>query len=93
MTKISLFTLALAFAFGSIVAAPAGAQTAGPSKTGTTDQQAPKKEEPKHDPKTVAYEAAVKDLKRINGPIPIYVRKKEILAEISEDQLGKIMLC
>lgn len=96
MTKSSLLPIALAFLFSSYLASPAAGQTAGPGKPPATQDQKkdePKKEEPKHDPKTVAYETAVKDLKKIGGPVPLYIRKKEILAEISEDQLGKIMLC
>lgn len=51
---------------------------------------APKKEE--KDPKTVDYERAVKDLKRIDGPFPMYIRRKEILLELSEENLGKPFL-
>lgn len=55
---------------------------------------AAQKEEPKKekDPKTVDYERAIKDLKRIDGPFPLYLRRKEILLELSEDQLGKLFL-
>lgn len=89
LIKSPLIAIALAFAFTSYLSAPASAQSAGPSST----KQEQKKEEPKHDPKSEAYLSAVKDLKRIDGPVPIYVRKKDILVEVSEDQLGKIMLC
>ncbi len=95
MTKSSIYVAALTFAFSTILSAGAYGQAAGPAKTPGTTSAAPdqKKDEPKHDPKTVAYEAAVKDLKRIDGPVPMYVRKKEILVELSESQIGKVMLC
>jgi hypothetical protein len=91
LTKSPLLAIALALAFASC--GFAAAQDAGAAKAPANQATDQKKEEPKHDPKTVAYEAAVKDLKKIDGPIPIYVRKKDILVEVSEAQLGKIMLC
>jgi len=79
-------------ALSSTLIVPARGQAAGPSGS-TTQKQVQTKEEPKPDPKSVLYKDAVKDLKRVDGPIPVFVRKKDVLAEISEDQLGKIMLC
>jgi hypothetical protein len=51
-----------------------------------------KKAEPKRDPKVADYERAVKDLKRVDGPFPIYVRKKDILLELPESKLGQVFL-
>lgn len=98
MTKAPLYALAIAAAFSAYSFVPAQSQKSKsePAKQTQAEKakdQTEKKEEPKQDAKVVAYEAAIKDLKRIDGPFPIYVRKKDILVEISEDQLGKIMLC
>ncbi|MDR3689198.1 MAG: zinc-dependent metalloprotease [Fimbriimonas sp.] len=49
-----------------------------------------KKEE--NDSKVASYNTAVKDLKRVDGPLPVYVRKKEVLLELPEDKLGKLFL-
>ena len=51
-----------------------------------------KKEEPKKDSKTLDFEKAVRDLKKIDGPFTFYQRKKEILLELPEDKIGKIFL-
>lgn len=79
-TAIAL-ALSLAFTFGS--ASISAAQGAG---------AADNKEAPKPDPKIAEYEKAIKDLKRLDGNIALYQRKKEILAEIPESKLGKILL-
>jgi len=47
---------------------------------------------PKPDPKIAEYEKAIKDLKRLDGNITLYQRKKEILAEIPESKLGQLLL-
>ncbi len=44
------------------------------------------------DSKASSYKSAVKDLKRVDGPMPLYLRKKEVLLEIPEDKLGKLFL-
>jgi len=44
------------------------------------------------DSKVSSYKSAVKDLKRIDGSMPIYLRKKEVLLELPEDKLGKLFL-
>jgi hypothetical protein len=93
LTNSPLLTLALALLLGSSALAPAQTKQVDPVKPATEQKQETKKEEPKRDPKAVAYEAAIKDLKRVGGPLPMYVRKKDVLVEISEAQLGKIMLC
>jgi hypothetical protein len=51
-----------------------------------------KKDEPKKDPKVADYEKAIKDLKRVDGDFPLYIRKKDILLELPEDKVGKIFL-
>lgn len=86
MTKSPLYAVAIAAAFCSYAFAPA--QTSPPPAG-----EKPKQEEPKRDAKSVAYDNAIKDLKRIDGPFPIYLRKNEILVEFSESQIGKVMLC
>lgn len=94
MIRSSFTAIALAFAFGSTIVCPAWGQAAGPSKTAPpAGQQKAEAKKEERDPQVVAYEAAVKDLERINGPVPIYIRKKEVLVELSEDQLNKIMMC
>jgi hypothetical protein len=45
-----------------------------------------------NDSKASSYKSAVKDLKRIDGPMPMYIRKKEVLLEIPEDKLGKLFI-
>ena len=44
------------------------------------------------DPKGVEYERVVKDLKRIEGPFPLYLRKRDVLLEIPESRLGQPFL-
>src|SRR5689334_8304412 len=77
--------LALAMTFGMGFLTSASAQDTKPAGE-------VKKEEPKQDPKVAEYEKAVKDLKRLDGNLTLYQRKKEILLELPESQLGKILL-
>ena len=79
MTK-SLTIAALALAFG----AGLPAQSYGQDKPAT--------EAKKEDPKVAAYDAALKDLKAIEGPFRLYQRKKDILLELPEDKLGQVFL-
>lgn len=79
----SLLTLSLALGFAGAVSTAAFAQGAKPDS---------KKEEPKQDPKTADYEKAIKDLKRVDGNLTFYLRKKEILLELPESKLGQILL-
>jgi hypothetical protein len=55
-------------------------------------KEEPKKEEPKKDPKIEEYEKAIKDLTPIKGEFTFYQRKKEILLELPESQVGKLFL-
>lgn len=48
------------------------------------------KEEPKKDPKTEAYEKAVKDLTKFDGVFTLYQRKNELLLELPEDKIGEL---
>ncbi|HTQ08509.1 MAG TPA: hypothetical protein VMI31_00410, partial [Fimbriimonadaceae bacterium] len=91
MNHTSLCALATTVALTSFLVPPARGQAAGPS--GTVQAQTPQKDGQKTDSKAELYVAAVKDLKRVGGPFPLYIRKNNVLAEISDDQLGKIMLC
>ncbi|HWD41629.1 MAG TPA: zinc-dependent metalloprotease [Fimbriimonas sp.] len=52
----------------------------------------PKKEEPKKDDDTVDYEKFIKDLKRVDGPMPLYQKGKNVYLELPEDKIGKIFL-
>lgn len=61
-----------------------------PPKQGEPPKQEVKKEEPKKDPKVEAYEKAIKDLPKFEGPFTLYQRKKELLLELPEDKLGKL---
>jgi hypothetical protein len=58
----------------------------------TTEVKPPAKEEPKKDPRTEEYEKAVKDLTKLEGNFTLYRRKKEILLELPEANLGKLFL-
>jgi hypothetical protein len=82
--------LALAMTFGLGFLSSASAQE---TKTGAETKPAEvKKEEPKQDPKVAEYEKAIKDLKRLDGNLTLYQRKKDVLLELPEAQLGKILL-
>ncbi len=74
----------MAVVFGVCLPASGFAQAA-------TDKPPETKKEEK-DPKVTGYETAIKDLKRVDGPFPMYQRKKDILLELPEDKLGKIFL-
>jgi hypothetical protein len=52
----------------------------------------PKADEPKKDPKVEEYERTIKDLKKVTGAFTLYQRKKEILLELPEANLGKLFL-
>jgi len=60
----------------------------GQGEKAQTDKE--KKEE--SDAKVSSYNSAIKDLKRIDGPMPLYLRKKEVLLELPEDKLDKLFL-
>jgi hypothetical protein len=84
-------------AIGAGLEPPKGAgQKQETQKQETPKQETPKQEtpgeEPKSDPKIEEYEKAIKDLKRIEGPFPLYLRRKEILLELSEERLGKLFM-
>jgi len=51
----------------------------------------PKKDEPSKDSKASAYDEAIKDLKRIEGSVVCYQRGKEVLMELPESKLGKLV--
>lgn len=42
--------------------------------------------------KAASYKTAIKDLTRIDGNMPLYLRKKEVLLELPQDKLGKLFL-
>ncbi|HVL38131.1 MAG TPA: zinc-dependent metalloprotease [Fimbriimonadaceae bacterium] len=93
--KKTLILMALPLAWS--LTAPAYAQTekTDPPKPpaqaqGEQKKEEPKKEEPKKDPKIEEYEKAIKDLTKIEGQFNFYLRKKDVLLEVSEEQLGKM---
>jgi len=95
MMRSSLLAASLALVLASGIV-PAFASDP-PATTGTTpakatDASTVKKEEPKKDEKTQDYERAIKDLTRVDGPFPMYLRKKDILMEVPEGALGKLFL-
>lgn len=55
-----------------------------------TAVKATQAEPPKRDQRAVDYEKTIKDLQKFDGAFTIYLRKKDVLAEIGEDKLGKI---
>lgn len=85
MTK--LITPLVALALAATLAVPSWAQTNAPAKDAPKEAA---KEEPKPDPKIAEYDKAIKDLKRVDGPFPLYERKKDLLLELTEAQLGKL---
>lgn len=104
----SLTAIALALVMGFSVPSPSYAQnkkdepkkdqpkqqdkkTDEPKKDETKKEEE-KPAEPKKDPASSDYDKAVKELQRVDGSFPLYIRKKEILLELPEDKLGKIFL-
>ncbi len=92
MTSIGLtlrtMTAMLALAAVGLTPTLAQSQTTAPAAATTTD----KPKEPQKDPKVEEYEKAVKDLKKYEGNVVLYARKKEILIELPESKLGEILL-
>ncbi|MBL8048332.1 MAG: zinc-dependent metalloprotease [Chthonomonas sp.] len=76
MRSLRLSSLALL----ALLSAAALAQTA----------EIKKDDPPKPDPKIVEYDKAIKDLPKTEGPVTLYIRKKDILMEIPESKLGKL---
>jgi hypothetical protein len=65
------------------------AQAAAPAPAAAPAAE-PAKEPPKPDPKIAEYEKAIRDLRRIEGPFPMYERRRDLLLELSESQLGRL---
>lgn len=78
---------ALALAFAALTS-PAHAQ----ATPGSDKKEEPKAAAPQKDPKTEAYDNFVKDLKRIDGNMPLYQRKKDLFLEIPEERLGQLFM-
>jgi hypothetical protein len=87
MTR-SFASAAFALALASALAPSAHAQ----ATPGSDKKEEPKVTAPQKDPKTEAYENFVKDLKRVDGNMPLYIRKKEAFLEIPEERLGQLFL-
>ena len=79
LRTISAIALALAFIHS-------------PAQTAASPAQGQKKAPAKKDERTVDYEKFVKDLKRIDGNMPLYQKGKKIFLEMPEDKLGKLFL-
>jgi hypothetical protein len=92
----SLSIAALALVFGLALNVQSPAQTPPPDEkppvTQDQKQEEKKPEEPKKDPKVTAFENAIKDLPKVEGPFTFYQRKKDLLMELPEDKLGQIIL-
>ncbi len=89
----NLFRTSLALSLFVAVAGTAFAQSDddGPMP----DMKPPTKAEPKKDDnktKVEDYEKTLKDLKRIDGPFPMYQRRKDILVEVPDSAIGKLFL-
>lgn len=67
-----------------------GQKQAQPEKTEA--QKAAEKEAEEQKKKGEEYEKAVKDLDKIEGAFTFYLRKRDVLLELPEDQLGKLFL-
>lgn len=95
MMKSPLLILALLSTGVLGVATCSFAQDAKPEKTKQTKKADKAAEDRKAatDADETAYKAAIKGLQRVDGPVPLFVKKKEIFAEISEDMIGKILMC
>lgn len=61
-----------------------------PAQAAPSQPEQAAREEPKKDPKTDAYEKAVKDLTKFEGAFTLYQRKNELLLELPEDKIGKL---
>lgn len=84
---IASAVLAITLVFGMFAVSGAQAKVDGPTKP--ADQAKP--EEPKKDPKVEEYEKAVKDLKKIEGAFNFYLRKRDVLLELPESMLDKLI--
>lgn len=92
MRSALALALAATFCLGFVNAATAQDVKPPEPKKEEPKKEEPKKEEPKQDPKVAEYEKAIKDLKKIDGNLTLYQRKKEILLELPESKLGKVFL-
>lgn len=84
--RSSFLAAALALVMGYGIPATSVAQATPPATNAGKADQAP----PKKDEKTTDYERAVKDLTRVDGPFPMYLRRKEVLMEVPESAIGKL---
>ena len=75
---------------------PASGWTQAPDKTPAAGPATPAKAAPapdsKKDDDTIDYEKFVKDLKRVDGSMPLYQKGKSIYLELPEDKIGKVFL-
>lgn len=92
----SLLALSLSVAFSVQVgyaqeppATPPAAAAAGQDKDA---KPAEKKEKTEDEKKAEEYEKAIKDLKKYEGAFTFYQKKKELLLELPDTQLGKVFL-
>lgn len=99
--KIRRFTTAAAYIvfcapFPALAQTKPGAQSDAPPKpaatAGSTAKVAPEPPKKVKDDDTIDYEKFVKDLKRIDGPMVLYQKGKNIYLELPESQLDKVFL-
>lgn len=89
----TLAKVSLAFLMTGVMASGALAQSDPDDFTPEVKPAAPAKGEPKKDEaktKAEEYDKAIKGLKRVDGPFPMYQRHKDLLVEVSDDRLGKL---
>lgn len=87
--RLNLFAISIVI-FGTCCTSTAFAQQ--PAAEPKADAKpAAKTEEKKKDPKTEEFEKAIKDLPKYEGALTLYVKKKDILLELPEAMLGKVL--
>lgn len=97
--KTKFLLLALAAAFGVASQSSVFAQDKKPAKTPAQKQEQKGQEHKGDEPpkiddhtKTEEFEHEIKDLKKHTGAFTLYERKKDILLELPEENLGKVFL-
>lgn len=91
---VAAFVASLGLTLPSSTSAQAGgpAKPAAPQETKKDEakKDAPKKEEVKRDDRSEDFDRFIKDLKRIDGAMPMYQKGSSIYLELPEDKVGKV---
>jgi hypothetical protein len=90
-------SLALGLPISSYAQTPATADKSAPVKAApaaaaATAPATPPAAKKTKDDDTIEYEKFVKDLKRVDGPMPIYAKGKNLYLELPQDKLDKVFL-